>query len=532
MKKILYILSAATMLFSITSCADKFDEIDVNPNQTQNPLTYGLFNSANKEYMTEMRGSFSSGRVALPWVQYSAQRAYTEEDRYEYRLTSGVAIWSVTYRVAQDYKQIIDLNTNPATKEIMSAYGPNNNQIAAARTMLAYIFLNLADSFGDIPYWSYGNKDADFQALDINTQIQPKFASQAKVYADILKELKESSDMIETGGKVFTQGDALFGSGEKLKKFTNSLRLKVATRVKGIIPGAEGHITDAIAAGVMTSNDDTVGIMYENNLVNPSPMYDDFRTRSDLAVSKTFIDLLKGNTGNYGLDPRLFKYASKSKLSAAEAAEVPFKSLKARILDGSLTESTDLNDYMGMPYGISSSAAPSQTSTSNFFSKNVYRTDYTEIFMEYAEVQFLVSEAKGWSQEEYINGVKSSLSRWGVSQADADSYISSLPAASMENVLTQKYIALFMQPYEAWAEYRRTGYPKTLLLPGQTGTYNVPYEGATTYTFTSLISGLNDLPNRLFYPTSTQSLNRVNYEAASANIGGDLMSSKLIWDKN
>lgn len=513
-------MSAVTMLFSINSCADRFEDIDTNPNQTKNPLTYGIFNSANKEYLDEMRGSFSSGRVALPWVQYSAQRAYTEEDRYEYRLTSGVAIWSITYRVAQDYKQIIDLNTDPATKGIMSAYGPNNNQIAAARTMLAYIFLNLVDSFGDIPYYSYGNPDPDFQALNINATLQPKFASQAKVYADILKELKESAAMVETDKVVFTAGDGLFGSGVKLKKFANSLRLRVATRVKGVIPGAEAHITEAIAGGVMESNADTVGLTYQNDLVAPSPMYNDFRTRSDLAISKTFVELLKGTRGNFGLDPRLFQYAT------------PKGVVKSLILAGTSPVSTNPADFNGMPYGVASSAATSQAPTANFFSKNVYKMNYREIFMEYAEVEFLLSEANGWSQANYTKGVTASLERWGVPAADVTSFVAALPAASKENVLNQKYVALYMQPYEAWAEYRRTGYPNTLLLPGQTGTYNVPYERATTYTFTSLIAGLTDLPNRLFYPTSTQSLNRINYEAASAAIGGDKMNTKLIWDKN
>lgn len=528
------------MLFSINSCSDRFEDIDVSPNSTKNPLSYGLFNSANKEYMDEMRGSFSSGRVALPWVQYSAQRAYTEEDRYQYRIPSGATIWSVSYRTAQDYKQIIDLNTNPETKEAMSAYGPNVNQIAAARTMLAYVFLNLVDTYGDVPYYSYGAADPDFQALSIDTELQPKFASQAKIYADILKELKEASDMIDTNGVVFTSGDVLFinntgstaGSGLKLKKFANSLRLRVATRVKGVVPGAEAAITEAIASGVMTSNADNVGVGYENNRVNPSPMFTDFLTRSDFSISKTFVDLLKGNSGNFGLDPRLFKYASKTKLTPEEAAEVPAKSLKARILDGTLTESTNPADYNGIPYGIPSSVAPSQTSTSSFFSKNVLKQNYKEMFMEYSEVEFLLSEANGWSQTNYVNGVKASLEKWGVSAVDVTSFTASLPAATKETVLNQKYVALFMQPYEAWAEYRRTGYPNTLLLPGQTGTLNVPYEGSTTYTFTSLIAGLTDLPTRLYYPTTSQSLNRVNYEAASAAIGGDKMNTKLIWDKN
>lgn len=520
MKKIFYMMSAAVMLLSINSCSDRFDEIDVNPNQTQSPLSYGLFNAANKEYMDEMRGPFSSGRVALPWVQYSAQRAYTEEDRYQYRIPSGTTIWSVSYRVAQDYKQIIDLNTNPATAVATSAYGPNQNQIAAARTMLAYIFLNLADTYGDIPYYSSQNTDPDFQALSIDTELQPKFASQAKVYADILKELGEASAQIDTSKKVFNTGDGLFGSGAKLKKFANSLRLRVATRVKGVVPGAEAAITEAIASGVMTSNADNVGVKYENNRTNPSPLFRDFLTRSDLAISKTFVNLLKGNTGTFGLDPRLFQYATPKGIA------------KAAIINGTAPVSMNPADYNGMPYGVISSAAPSQASSANFFSKNVLRQDYTEMFMEYSEVEFLLSEANGWSQANYVKGVKASMEKWGVTAADVTSFTASLPAATKANVLNQKYVALYMQPYEAWAEYRRTGYPNTLLLPGGTGTYNVPYEGATTYTFTSLIAGLTDLPTRLYYPTVSQTLNRVNYEAASAAIGGDQMNTKLIWDKN
>jgi len=521
MKKIALLLSVLTLSFVSNSCSDKFDEIDTNPNSTDKPLTYGIFNSANKEIMDNTRNEWQSGRITLPWVQYSAQLGYTEEDRYQYRLSTGESLWSFSYRTAQDYKQIIDLNTDPATKAQMSAYGPNANQIAAARVMLSYVFLTLADSFGDIPYYSFGNQDADFQALNIDVNLQPKFASQQKVYADILKELKEASEMVETNEVVFTQGDVLFGSGDKLKKFANSLRLRVATRVKGIVPGAENHITDAIASGVMTSNADNVGLKYEDNLINPSPLFNNFRTRTDFAISKTFVNLLKGTAGNYGLDPRLFKYAS------------PIGTTQKQIVDGTSTESTNVDDFNGMPYGIPSSLTASQTATANFFSKNVLKPGYTEILMEYSEVQFLLSEANGWSQTNYTNGVRASMERWGVNTSAIDAYVNALPAASKENVLTQKYIALFMQPYEAWAEYRRTGYPNTFLLPGQTGALNVPTTGGqTTYTFTSLISGLTDLPNRLFYPTTVQTLNPVNYQAAAAAIGGDKMNTKLIWDAN
>ncbi|KIC62599.1 SusD/RagB family nutrient-binding outer membrane lipoprotein [Chryseobacterium taiwanense] len=522
MKKILSILTIAGLSFGLNSCSDKFDEIDINPNSTENPLPTGLFNNANKEYMDYTRDGWVSGRMMLPWVQYSAQRQYTEEDRYQYRLTTDTQLWTRSYYVANDYKKIIDLNTDPATAAQMSVYGANVNQIAAARVMLSYVFLNLADAFGDVPYWSYGNKDADFQALNVDANLQPKFASQQKIYTDILKELKEASEMIDETKDVLTSGDHLFDNDpEKLKKFANSLRLRVATRVKGVIPGAAAHITDAIASGVMTSNDDTVGLTYENNLINPSPFFLTYQTRSDFAISKTFVQLLKGQSGNFGEDPRIFKYAS------------PVAVKIGNIRNQTMFEAANASEISGMPYGVPSTLAASQAASSSFFGASVLKPAYTEIFMEYAEVEFLLAEANGWSQSNYEKGVTASMERWGVPTAKISTFVASLPAANKANVLTQKYVSLFMQPNEAWAEYRRTGYPNHLLLPGQSASLNVPSaSGATTYTFTSLIAGLTDLPTRIFYPTTVQTLNTANYQAAASAIGGDEMDTKLIWDTN
>ncbi|WP_407404402.1 SusD/RagB family nutrient-binding outer membrane lipoprotein [Chryseobacterium sp.] len=522
MKKIVTIIALSGIAFVSNSCADKFDEIDVNPNSTENPLPTGLFNSATKEYMDFTRDGWVSGRMMLPWVQYSAQRQYTEEDRYQYRLSTDDQYWRRSYYVANDYKKIISLNTDPATAALMSTYGSNKNQIAASRIMLSYVFLNLVDAFGDVPYWSYGNKDADFQALDIDASLQPKFASQQKIYTDIMKELKEAAEMIEINKDILIEGDQIFENDpSKMKKFANSLRLRVATRVKGVVPTAAGHITDAIASGVMTSNNDNVGLTYENNLVNPSPFFLTYQSRSDFAISKTFVQLLKGQTGGFSEDPRLFKYASPTSVKIGN------------IRGQTMTEAASASQISGMPYGLPSTLAASQASSASFFGASVLKPAYTEIFMEYAEVEFLLAEANGWSQTNYVNGVKASLQRWDIDDAKITSFVASLPAANKQNVLTQKYVSLFMQPAEAWAEYRRTGYPNTLLLPGQSANLNVPSAtGQTTYIFTSLIAGLTDLPTRIFYPTQVKNLNTSNYQAAASAIGGDKMNTKLIWDTN
>ncbi len=115
---------------------------------------------------------------------------------------------------------------------------------------------------------------------------------------------------------------------------------------------------------------------------------------------------------------------------------------------------------------------------------------------------------------EYQAGVRASMERWGVAVLKCNTYVTALPAPNEENVITQKYIALFMQPYEAFAEYRRTGYPDTLLQPGQSYAFNVPQAEVTTYTFLAL-NNLTAMPARFTYPVSLQQLNGENVAAAA-----------------
>jgi len=522
-KRIISVLSILAV-FLTTSCATDLEEINIDPNRPVSVTTFGIFNAANKAIMDGTRGAFSSARLALPWVQYSAQRNYTEEDRFQFRQESNTALFNSYYLAANNYKSIIDLNIDPATSEEMSAYGNTENQIAAARIMLAYTFSQLVDTYGDVPYYSFGNSDPDFQALQLDEGIlKPKYARQQKIYTDLLKELEEASEMIVLTEQVFTRGDQLFqGDAQKLRRFANSLRLRIANRVKGVIPGAEEHIAAAIASGVMLSNTDNVGLTYENNTINPSPMYIAFfiENRNDFTISNTFVDLLKGTLGNNGPDPRLQKFAA------------PITTSLPNVGTGTYTETDDLTQYAGMPYGITSAFAPSQRPNSSLFSSNVLKANYTEYIMEYAEVEFLLAENNNWNTTNYTNGVRASMTRRGVTSDRIEAYITNLAPASEENVLTQKYIGLYMQPTEAWSEYRRTGFPNTLLQPGDTYELNNPNEeGETIYTFQAL-NNLTEMPSRLNYPVNSPQLNGENYQEASSNIGGDKITTKLIWDRN
>lgn len=510
-------------ILTLSSCNEGLEEKNINPNDPEIAPTYTIFNRAVRRVMDNSRDEWVGGRLLYPWVQYTSQINYVEEDKYDYRLSNAQTSWNELYLAAQNFKQIIDFAEDPNTSVAMSAYGNLNNQIAASRVMLAYTFLNLVEEFGDVPYYSYSTADPDFEALQLSEDIlNPVYASQEKIYQDLLKELSEANDQFVLNEKVFVAGDGIYdGDASKWKKFANSLRLRIANRVKDVLPSAVDQMKDAVNDGVFSNNSDNAMLAYGSSSLQANPFWASFfvENRTDFAVNNQFVKLLKGENGDFGYDPRLQQMVAPKGVGVADAAV------------GNYTPSAKLSDYQGMPYGLPEDLLSANNKLENisFFSDYVLSPDHGEMLMEYAEVEFILSEMNGWSQANYEKGVRASMERWNVSPSDIDAFVGKLPAANAKEVITQKYVALFMQPLEAWSEYRRTGYPDTdvLLLPGET-TKDV---NGTDYTFVPL-RDINHVPYRLAYPDGEQSLNNVNRLKAASNYdNGDDISSKLWWMK-
>ena len=551
MKKIVSILCGVGLLFATSSCEKDFEEINTNPNKPKESLSYALFNGSNKLLMDYTRYSTTSGKLIRTWMQYTAQTAYTKESRFLYSDTAGDYIWRFCYQVAGDYKEIIELNTDPKTKEKTANYGANNNQIAAARIMMDYAMSIVTETFGDVPYYSWHGKDnPKFQALQMKKYISPKYASQKDIYMDMLDDLKEAVAQIDkTKSNVFTAGDVLFKTPQRLEKFGNSLRLRIAMHLSRVqdaelkqkaIDVIKEIVQNPAQYPVMASNADTVELPYELNDANSSPIYNNYFVgkRTDYSPANTFVDLLKGTRGaslGFGADPRLQKYVTPIGLSIEQAK------------DGQYQESTDLTKYVGMPYGISEYYSDSQFGSGlivSLFSQKILQPNYSEVLMEYSEVCFLLSEANyvlngSWDDAKYREGVQASMEKWGVEGTKITTFVTALPAATEEVVMTQKYIALYMNPNEAWTEYRRTGYPSVLIKDGDR---NIPMVEPvqdksgnliTTYTFKSLVAGVS-FPERLRYPLTYKNINLANYQEALKNMGmgtTDVMSQKLIFAK-
>ena len=528
------ILGGLALLGTTTSCQKDFEEINTNPNRPQQALPTALFNGSTKLFLKNTRNYTTSGMMFRSWMQYTAQDTYTKESRFLYRDYAGDYLWRYPYQVAGGYKDIIDLNTDPKTKELMATYGKSENQIAAARIMLAYTFALLVETFGDVPYYSYGSPNPErFQALQLEKYISPVYATQKEIYTDLLKELKEAAAQIVSDSYVFKEGDYIFETPDKMRRFANSLRLRLAIRLKDVsdteLRTLAQQSIDELKAGtaVMQSEADTVELQFDSDDTNPAPIYKEYfvSNRVDYSPSNSFVQLLKGQRGNFGVDPRLQKYFAPKGLTKYQAR------------DGRYTESDNLNDYIGMPYGLDESMADFQFKSGvavSFFSSRILQPNYAEVFMEYSEVCFLLSEANGWDNTWYKKGVEASMKKWGVNSTTITNFLNTIPAANEENVLTQKYIALYMNPNEAWAEYRRTGYPHTLIKVNEETDLNIPTEaGQTKYRFESLVADLTDIPERLFYPVAYKVINEANYQNAlkSMQMTTDILTKRLIFDR-
>lgn len=528
------ILGGLALLGTTTSCQKDFEEINTNPNRPQQALPTALFNGSTKLFLKNTRNYTTSGMMFRSWMQYTAQDTYTKESRFLYRDYAGDYLWRYPYQVAGGYKDIIDLNTDPKTKELMTTYGKNENQIAAARIMMAYTFALLVETFGDVPYYSYGSPNPErFQALQLEKYISPVYATQKEIYTDLLKELKEAAAQIVSDSYVFKEGDYIFETPDKMRRFANSLRLRLAIRLKDVsdteLRTLAQQSIDELKAGtaVMQSEADTVELQFDSDDTNPAPIYKEYfvSNRVDYSPSNSFVQLLKGQRGNFGVDPRLQKYFAPKGLTKYQAR------------DGRYTESDNLNDYIGMPYGLDESMADFQFKSGvavSFFSSRILQPNYAEVFMEYSEVCFLLSEANGWDNTWYKKGVEASMKKWGVNSTKITNFLNTIPAANEENVLTQKYIALYMNPNEAWAEYRRTGYPHTLIKVNEETDLNIPTEaGQTKYKFESLVADLTDIPERLLYPVAYKVINEANYQKAleSMQMTTDILTKRLIFDR-
>ena len=195
---------------------------------------------------------------------------------------------------------------------------------------------------------------------------------------------------------------------------------------------------------------------------------------------------------------------------------------------------TDAADQVGMPNGYDSETMKEylgQTEAvdreTQFSRINPLLLDIDDpfILMNHAEVEFLLAEAaiKGWHNGDatahYNAGVKSSMQQWTmfddsfvVTDEEVDAYLAANPFDGSEKMIGEQHWASnFMQWFEAYSNWRRTGYPELtpVVYPGNAS-------GGTIF-------------RRIEYNTVEASIN------PNLSIGGTLpddVKTRVWWDVN
>jgi len=478
------------------SCTKNFETINSNPNEPDNidpslQLSFVL-NRASSERFDQWRGnliycSIWSQQLSGPW----------DPDRYNTTNEDWLsAWWNNSYlRVGKD---ITDLINNAEE---------GSNLQSMAKIFKVFFFQKLTDMYGDIPY-SEANQGAVFSF--------PKFDRQEDIYNSFISEITEAVNNLDASKDNVGSADILFGGDtEKWKKFGNSLLLRIAMRISNVSPDLAMQIgKQALDNGVMTSNDDIAYISYSGTNVDG---------KNANGVGEVFQD--------FGVTGHLFRYSDEFVNFIINNDDPREDNLMDTYRnDGSVDNSVGSGNHLGRPNGI-----PSGNDDFVFAQprRDVMVTyDAPAIYMSYAEVEFLRAEAilLGWTNGDaktaYENGIRAAcqhLSLYSnaepIDEDDIEDYIEENDIEfdsnrAKEQINTQKWITLIFDGFEAYANYRRSGYPN--LSPGLT-------DGESN----------GEIPRRLRYPINEKVNNAENYNSAVTRLnGGDVITSRMWWDVN
>lgn len=362
------------------------------------------------------------------------------------------------------------------------------NYRGLAKFFRAVYFIQLTETFGDVPY-----SEAMKALENIPT---PKYDLQKDVYKGVLAELDEANTLLDPA-KGFMTGDIIYGSSPttqavKWKKLVNAFTLRVLIHLSkketdadlNIKARFQNIISNPGKYPLMTGNADNGQITYNTSAANNAyPTFQSLSLQTSVSMEKGFVDMLKNLN-----DPRLFQIAEPVSGQPANA----------------------FSSYNGVNAGLSVSAQQTASGAASKVKSRYWNSAVNEpmIFLGYAEQEFLIAEAiarnwitgTGTAQQHYANGITASMQFYGITGTPVSTYMAQPnvaydPANAINQIITQKYIAFFMNSgWEAFYEQRRTGIP----------TFNV---GAGT-----LNNGL--VPKRWMYPQNEFSLNAENVKAA------------------
>ncbi|HLZ87082.1 MAG TPA: SusD/RagB family nutrient-binding outer membrane lipoprotein, partial [Puia sp.] len=347
---------------------------------------------------------------------------------------------------------------------------------AMAEVVWVLTFMKATDYWGPIPY---------FQAGTVATSVP--YDAQDKIYADFFHRLDGAIAILKAnaGGNAYGSYDLIYGgSVDKWRKFANTLRLRLALRVSKADPAtAKTEAEASVADGVMTTSPDDDGLIKRSSVGGDINGLSTMSDWNEFRMSATMASVLKGYQ-----DPRISQYF----LPTVNSGDPTFgkfanyQGLRNGLSVAQLTLSPNLaaaNSHQGQRW-----SSTSVTVGGTVVGEASY-TNTPQHVIETAEAYFLRAEGAllGWNmggtaQSLYETGIKNSMAQWGITDATTvNTYIASAntpiapgdylnspavstvpiawsadPSVELQQIMTQKWLALFPDGMEAWADWRRS----------------------------------------------------------------------------
>jgi len=485
MKKIYFIL---VMLIVVSSaCTDQFADYNTDKKHPLDVPGESLFTNAQKETSDFVNNTNVNINIFKLMSQYWTETTYTDEANYDL-ITRNIPanIYLRLYmRVLTDLKQSAKLIGDKPT--VFDSEKPvKQNKLQIIEMMNVYVYSQLVDIFGMVPY---------SQALDINN-VYPKYDDGYTIYKDLFKRLDAALSKLDEGSESFGSTDIYYkGDVAAWVKFGNSLKIRMAITIADADNVLAKSAIESAADKCFQSNDDDCLLLYVTSAPNYNQLYADLVAtgRHDFVAANTMIDIM--NSLN---DPRLASYFTKTDTSTVAGV--------AKLA------------YVGGQFGFSS-----PYSQCSHVAAVIQKPDFPGIMLTYSEIQFYLAEASArnyslpkTAAEYYNEGIRSSFKFWGTQ--GVETYLSkpevaySTASSDWKHTIgLQSWLANYTRGLEGYNTWRRLDYP----------IFNIP-EFSTKYA---------DIPVRFTFPVNEQTLNADNYNAASKAIGGDLISTKIFWDK-
>ena len=502
------------------SCTKKYAQINTDRNTI---ATIGaaelpfLFARAEKEATPSIWNyQIAQNLFADQYAQYFACTAtYFPSDRLVIRMDWVYAAFDPIYT-----------DVVPQLQSIFQAADKSSPEYALANVLWVLVFHRVTDYWGPIPYFQAG----------VPASSVP-YDPQDKIYDDFFKRLAAASAVLKANlsARPFGDFDIIYGGNvSKWLKFTNTLRLRLALRISRVDPArAKTEAEAAVADGVLTTSPDEDAYVQrsltgdDNNGLSIMSDWNEFR------MSASMESYLKGYT-----DPRMPVYFLPAQRTGTYEGE------RNGLTSTQLTQSVNLHD-------ANSHAGPRWASPSYGGSANYLSTPQN--VMAVAEAYFLRAEGAllGWNmggtaQTLYETGITNSMKQWGINDAAAISayinntstpiapndFLNSPPVTTIpvkwvtgnvatenQQIATQKWLAMYPDGMEAWADYRRSRYLKLYPVANSD---NPDITNTTTQWI-----------RRIPFLDAEKARNKAAVEAAVGLLGGpDKITTPLWWDKN